>query len=58
MKKLLAVTLLAAMAAFAFNGANAAKAADPVVKFNVTNTHSGKGVQDSTMDLLIKLADE
>lgn len=31
---------------------------DPVVTFSVTNTHSGEGVQDQSMDLLIKLCDE
>lgn len=31
---------------------------DPQVKFSVTNTHSGEGVQNDTMDMLIELCDK
>ena len=31
---------------------------DPTVTFKVNNTHSGKGVQDTTMDLLIQLCNK
>lgn len=39
-------------------GDAAAAANDPVVTFSVTNTHSGEGVQDTSMDMLIELASE
>lgn len=42
----------------AAEGDASAAAGDPVVEFSVTNTHSGEGVQDKSMDLLIQLCDE
>ncbi|MVB10091.1 Bacterial extracellular solute-binding protein, family 7 [Caprobacter fermentans] len=43
-------------AASSASGGDASK--DPAVTFKVNNTHSGEGVQDTTMDLLIKLCDQ
>lgn len=45
-------------AASAAAGDAAAAASDPAVSFSVTNTHSGEGVQDKSMDKLIELADK
>ena len=45
-------------AASAAAGDAAAAASDPAVSFSVTNTHSGEGVQDKSMDMLIELADK
>lgn len=48
----------AAAPADAGAGAGADASADPVVTFQVTNTHAGARIQDETMDMLIAKADE